>query len=91
MSPDPPLAPPAAGRPLRAQVVVHAGIQPGLPDLRHARRWEVEGAADRDDLLRRLADRVTEAYTYAGQLPFPAKLRWVTMSCVWQEEPHDAY
>jgi hypothetical protein len=85
--PDPTLAPPSLPpRPLRAQVEVHAGTQPGLPDLARYRRWEVHGAADVEELRLRLADRMTEAYYYAGQLPFPQELRWVTIACYWQEE-----
>ena len=83
MSEDP-LAPPAAGRPLRALVEVHAGVAAGVPDPVYTRSWEIQNVPDLFLLRGQLANRLTEAYAYARTLPFPEVLHWYAVYAVWR-------
>jgi hypothetical protein len=72
----------AALSPVQAYVEVQAGIILGVPESQYFRRFEVRGTLTTDELRLRLADRMTEAYYYAGQLPFPHLLAWVNIHCM---------
>ena len=82
MSEDPGLYTPRP-RPLRAIVEVHAGLVLGVPEHGFHRRWEIPVASDILGLRLQLADRLTEAYAYAGRLPFPDALNWINLHATW--------